>query len=275
MQHTGDLVNDVENYKARQQGVERVLRSMGAQIPWPEDPVPAPAPAAGAAPDGDAAGESPVQVSRQRNAIAVSAGPVEYGGALAAPAGRGGLAPLSPGAGAEALSPVVAAMADDLRRVQAVLGLSPAAAAAMAGLPGAGGAPGLALMAGRDDGVSGNWGVAGRDVPRWPNDQPKNLVEIARDVDDNRKRVAAIIDAMKAANIPIPATLAAEAAGDDFSTPEGAAAAEQRRRNAISVSAGPLQPGGPGAGQFMSPGRKLPGMEGECLGCRCAKGPGR
>ncbi|PNW78958.1 hypothetical protein CHLRE_09g395769v5 [Chlamydomonas reinhardtii] len=262
IQNIGDLVNDVENYKARQQGVERVLRSMGAQIPWPEDPVPAPAPAAGAAPDGDAAGESPVQVSRQRNAIAVSAGPVEYGGALAAPAGRGGLAPLSPGAGAEALSPVVAAMADDLRRVQAVLGLSPAAAAAMAGLPGAGGAPGLALMAGRDDGVSGNWGVAGRDVPRWPNDQPKNLVEIARDVDDNRKRVAAIIDAMKAANIPIPATLAAEAAGDDFSTPEGAAAAEQRRRNAISVSAGPLQPGGPGAGQFMSPGRKLPGMEG-------------
>ncbi|KAG2426084.1 hypothetical protein HXX76_013272 [Chlamydomonas incerta] len=262
IQNIGDLVNDVENYKARQQGVERVLRSMGAQIPWPED-APAPAPAAGAAPGDDAApGESPVAVSRQRNAIAVNAGPVEYGGALAAPAGRGGLAPLASGAGAEALSPVVAAMADDLRRVQAVLGLCPAAAAATAGLPGAGGAPGVSPMAGRDDGVSGNWGVAGRDIPRWPNDQPKNLVEIARDVDDNRKRVAAIIDAMKAANIPIPPALAAEAAGDDSSTPEGAAAAEQRRRNAISVSAGPLQSGGPGAGQFMSPGRKLPGMEG-------------
>ena len=150
----------------------------------------------------------------------------------------------------------LAKMADDIRKVHAYLGMNPAVAAA----PALAAAPAVAAMvpiAGRDDGVSGNWGVAGREGPRGPGEPPKSMGEVVKELDDNKRRMAAIIDAMKAANIPVPPGVdGADGAGAAGESPVQVS----RQRNAIAVNAGPMMPGGP---MGAAPGRNLPALEGK------------
>ena len=133
----------------------------------------------------------------------------------------------------------------------------------MNGTPAVAAAPGLAAapiaavmpMAGRDDGVSGNWGVAGR-PPRQAGEPPRDMGEAMKDVQDNNRRVAAMIDAMKAAGIPIPPALAAEAAALPEESPAEVQARKQR--NPIMVSGGPMDSQG-----FTAPAGRQPAMEGK------------
>lgn len=74
----GDLVREMKEGKERQEGVERVLMAMGAQIPWATEPAPQPLGVQTMAVS-QAAPEHAQQ--RQRNPIAVTAGPLQDGGA--------------------------------------------------------------------------------------------------------------------------------------------------------------------------------------------------
>lgn len=228
----GELVRDVETAKQRQVAVERVLRSMGAMVPWdddrPQQQGPGPAPAGEQQQE---EGQALAQAQRQRNPIMVSAGYVpEAGAPLAMPNRK----PMEPTEGEQrlvlpckgrlaswdleepgrtrhsvlshevvsdppqlnapcsrilwswphptpfypnpiapaALQPEVGAMKDELRRVQAVLGIAPLAAvpglvAAPAGPAAPGPAP--APPAGMEQ-----WGQPARE-PRQPGDPPRNM----------------------------------------------------------------------------------------------------
>ncbi len=224
-------MRDVETAKQRQVAVERVLRSMGAMVPWDDDR-PQQQQAQGQAPAGEQQqeeGQAPAQAQRQRNPIMVSAGYVPEGGApLAMPNRRpmepaeceqrlvlpfkGKLviwdleghgtascrvwsyllhrnpmppadapslvphpAPVYPTptpAAPAALQPEVGAMKDELRRVQAVLGIAPLAAVpGMVAAPAGPAAPGPAPAppAGMEQ-----WGQPARE-PRQPGDPPRNM----------------------------------------------------------------------------------------------------
>ncbi|GLC51910.1 hypothetical protein PLESTB_000561900 [Pleodorina starrii] len=252
-----DLVRDVQETKQRQEGTERVLAAMGAQVPWAMEGAAPAAPGAQPVAVGQAAQQEPGQ-QRQRNPIHVTAGGLQEGATGFAPPGRKqfGLPEGMP----EALPPVIAQLADEVRRVQAFLGMNPAAigpaAAAAAAGPEAARQVAVAPGEGRSAGVE-PWGSPGRE-PRQPGQEVKNLGEVVRDVDTNNRRMAQLEEALRAAGIPIPPTLPAGVSTVAVSgaPPEQAG----RQRNPINVTAGGLQEGATG---FAAPGRKLlPALEG-------------
>ncbi|GIL95888.1 hypothetical protein Vretimale_1824, partial [Volvox reticuliferus] len=250
-----DLVRDVQESKQRQEGVERVLMAMGAQIPWAQDQPQQP----GTQPMmvGQSAAHLEPVGQRQRNPIAVSAGVLQEGATGFAPPAR---RPMGAMEGMpEALPPVIAQLADDVKRVQAFLGMSPAGVVPVAAAaPEGAKAMAVSPAEGRSTGVE-PWGAPGRE-PRQPGQEVKNLGDVVRDVDNNNRRMVQLEEALRTAGIPIPppqligtSTIAVSGAPEQ--------AGQQRQRNPIAVTAGGMQEGG--ATGFAAPGRKLlPSLEG-------------
>ncbi|GIL42389.1 hypothetical protein Vafri_370 [Volvox africanus] len=250
-----DLVRDVQESKQRQEGVERVLMAMGAQIPWAIDQPQQP----GIQPVmvGQSASHPEPLGQRQRNPIAVSAGSLQEGATGFAPPAR---RPMGAMEGMpEALPPVIAQLADDVKRVQAFLGMSPAGVVPVpTAAPEGAKAVAVSPAEGRSTGVE-PWGAPGRE-PRQPGQEVKSLGDVVRDVDNNNRRTMQLEEALRAAGIPIPppqpigtSTIAVSG------TPEQPG--QQRQRNPIAVTAGGMPEGG--ATGFAAPGRKLlPSLEG-------------
>ncbi len=140
----------------------------------------------------------------------------------------------------------LARLNDDVKRMQAALATVPALAVAPALVAKEGAGP----SAGRDDGVSGNWGVPGRD-PRGPGEAPApSVTDLRRELDRYKDRTNALADAMQAAGIPVPPP----GGPDEAPAPaEGSPEAVARKRNAIAVS--PAHYGGPEHQGFAGPGR--------------------
>ncbi|EFJ51151.1 hypothetical protein VOLCADRAFT_87941 [Volvox carteri f. nagariensis] len=245
VKNLGEVVRDVDHNNRRMAQLEEALRAAGIPIPPPQQAT-AVAVASGQEPAG--------QQQRQRNPIAVTAGGLQDGGATGFAPGRKMMAleglP-------EPTKAELARMADDLKRVQAFLGMSPAGVVPVAAAaPEVAKAVAVAPAEGRNTGVE-PWGAPGRE-PRQPGQEVKNLGEVVRDVDHNNRRMAQLEEALRAAGIPIPppqqATAVAVAPGQE---PAGQ---QQRQRNPIAVTAGGLQDGG--ATGFAAPGRKMMALEG-------------
>ncbi|KAG2495829.1 hypothetical protein HYH03_006068 [Edaphochlamys debaryana] len=230
-----DLVKEVQDARARQEGVEKVLRSMGASMPWDDGRQPGGAGPGQAGPDGAAPEPGSQAAQRRGNAIAVTGGAPVYGQPGMQAPERAAQAGAAPGAPAQ-LEPQLQQVTEELRRVQNFLGLPPQQMGA-AGQAGPGAGPGGRgadpAQAGRG-GPQDQWGAPGRDR-QW-GEQPKNLGEVLRDVDYSKRRVKELEDAMRAAGINVPPPGEGAGPGEGGLTPEQQAA--QRSRNPVTVAAG-------------------------------------
>lgn len=149
-------------------------------------------------------------------------------------------------------------MADELKRVQAILANSPAIAAtpaAAAALAQAGAPPPGAS----DDGMSGNWGVGGR--PPASGGPEKNVSEIIREMDNNKRRIEALENVVRGGVPGMGSGSRGDGSGgdaDDKSSPEGGTEQQQRRRNAVNATAGGVDGGSP----MFAPGRVPASLQG-------------
>ncbi|KXZ54829.1 hypothetical protein GPECTOR_4g900 [Gonium pectorale] len=255
-----DLVKEVQVSRERQEGMERVFRAMGVQIPWGNEMQPAQMAVAQAP---AAATQQEVQAQRQRNPIQVMAGSMQDGATGFAPPTRKLQEPVA--GMPEALPPVLVNMADEIKRVQAFLGMAPAPAliAAVGGAEAVKPAqPGAASGEARPVPAAAEpWGTPGREraEPRQPGEEPKNYGEVVREVDYTRRRMGQMEEALRSAGISLspPPEAPASAVSVGGSQEQQAA---QRQRNAISVTPGLMSEGATG---FAPPGRKpLPALAG-------------
>ncbi|GFR45288.1 hypothetical protein Agub_g6396 [Astrephomene gubernaculifera] len=244
----GDVIKEVDGNRWRMAALEEAVRAAG--IPVPTAPM---------ATTVAVAGSSEAQ-SRARNPVNVTAGdvPVAAAGAVGfAPPGRK-LLPALEGL-PEPAQAELSRLSDDVKRMQAFLGMGPSASGpGAAGPDAARAAEGAASGEARSVGVE-PWGAPGREPRLQQGQEPaRNLGDIVKEVDQNAWRMAALEEAVRAAGIPVPtapvATTVAVA---------GSSEAQSRARNPVNVTAGGVPVAAVGAMGFSPPGRKLlPALEG-------------
>ncbi|PNH10047.1 hypothetical protein TSOC_003287 [Tetrabaena socialis] len=237
VRNLGDVVGGVDQNTRRIAMLEEAMRAGGRPIPYAD----------GASATTAVAGSTEDQ-QRQRNAIGVSPGLMPGVQGFGAP-GRKQLPPIE--GLPDAAHAELVRLADDLKRVQAFLGMAPAGT----GTDAMGSSAGGQAAAPGSDGRSGamdQWGQPGRE-PRDPGQAIRDLGDLVRDVEEYRRRVVELEEALNAAGIPVPSSRQAQAVGVSPASEQ----AQQRQRNGIAVAPG-LVPLAEGATGFAAP-RRGPG----------------